>query len=150
MGERDDAVIVPDAVVREILAHCRQAAPAEACGLLVGRGRHITRAVPTENADASPTRFAIPPDAHFAALRAARREGLEVIGAFHSHPHSPAVPSATDRDAAFPDFLVLIATLVAPPAVRAWSLVDGNFTEVVLVRTEGAARPPAEPPQGVS
>jgi proteasome lid subunit RPN8/RPN11 len=137
MNARGDTLSMADDVVREVLAHSGRAAPAEACGLLVGRHRHVMRAVPTDNADPSPTRYAIPPDAYLSAIRAARREGLEVIGAYHSHPRSPAVPSPTDRDEAFPDFIFLIATLTGTPAVRAWHVVNGNFAELLLVRTEG-------------
>ena len=40
--------------------------------------------------------------------------GEELVAIFHSHTHSPAVPSATDRRAAmYPDQFYVIATLAA-------------------------------------
>jgi proteasome lid subunit RPN8/RPN11 len=122
-----------------IWGHVRAEAPAEACGLLLGRPGEVLHAWPARNQLESPTRYQVHPEDHFAAIREARRLGLEVIGAYHSHPASPAEPSATDRAEAFAGFLFLIASLAAavPPdrALRAWQLVDGNFVEVPLVRT---------------
>lgn len=125
------AATLVDALVAEAVA----AAPREACGLLVGRGHAVHRIVPARNVDASPARYTIDPADHFAALRAARRDGLTVIGAYHSHPAGPAVPSPTDTAEASPDFLYVIVGLAPVPAVTAWHLVDGNFAGLSLVRT---------------
>jgi proteasome lid subunit RPN8/RPN11 len=133
------AVRVTGAALAALWTHVRAEAPAEACGLLLGRTGEVIQAWPARNQLASPTRYEVHPEDHFAALRAARRLGLEVIGAFHSHPSSPAVPSAVDRDEAFAGFLFLIASLApdepADRVLRGWALVEGNFVEVPLVRT---------------
>jgi len=99
--------------------------------------KEIRRFHEARNSAASPlSRYTINPEDHFAAIRAARAAGLEVVGAYHSHPASEAVPSATDRAEAFPHFLFVIVSLAAPaPAVRGWTLVEGNFASVRLVRT---------------
>jgi [CysO sulfur-carrier protein]-S-L-cysteine hydrolase len=127
-------------VAAALWAHVRQQAPLEACGLLLGRPGEVVRAWPARNARASPTCYQIEPEDHFAAIREARRLGLEVIGAFHSHPATAAEPSDTDRAEAFGGFVWVIASL-APgvsvgEALRAWQLVDGNFVEIPLVRTQ--------------
>lgn len=123
-----------DALVDTLIAAARRAAPREACGLLVGRGSTVIRAVETANAATSATLYAIPPHEHLAAIRAARADGLDVIGAFHSHPHSAAVPSPTDAAEAFADFIFVIVGLAPTPHVRAWRYDAGNFAEVALVR----------------
>lgn len=120
-----------DALVAEAMA----AAPREACGLLIGRGQEVRRIVPARNVDASPARYTIDPADHFSALREARREGLAVIGAYHSHPAGPPEPSPTDRAEATPEFVYMIVGLAPAPAVAAWRLVDGNFASLSLVRT---------------
>lgn len=130
-----EAVRLPATAAEAILAHARQDAPLEACGLLVGRAGEIVRVTATGNHEASPARYAIPPAQHFAVLREARREGLQVIGAYHSHPRGPAVPSATDLAEAFAGFVFLIAGAEPDPHLRAWQLVAGNFVELRLVRT---------------
>ena len=130
---RIEAVVV-DAVCR----HAARTAPQECCGLLIGvdgevRAHHEA----TNTAERPEARFTVDPRDHFAAIRRAREEGLDVVGAYHSHPASPAVPSETDRAEAFADFLFVIVSLAAPePDIRAWQLVAGNFVAVRLVRTD--------------
>jgi proteasome lid subunit RPN8/RPN11 len=133
-GAAGAALDLAEALVDQLIAAARRAAPREGCGLLVGTGCRVVRVVETANAASSPTLYAIPPEEHLAAVRAARAEGLDVIGAYHSHPHSTAVPSATDAAEAFADFTFVIVGLVPAPDVRAWRFADGNFAEVALVR----------------
>jgi proteasome lid subunit RPN8/RPN11 len=135
MDDRRRPVAVPAAVIDAMLAHAAEAAPREACGLLIGHGARVHRAVRARNLAAVDTRYEIAPEDHFAAVRTARRERLEVIGAYHSHPGSAAEPSATDRAAAFAGFLFVIASPIPQPHLRVWELLDGNFTERPLVRT---------------
>ena len=79
-----------------IVAHARRDAPLECCGLLVGAGRNVAHAVAAANRDASRVRYTIDPHDYLNASREARALGLDVIGAYHSHPTSPPRPSATD------------------------------------------------------
>jgi proteasome lid subunit RPN8/RPN11 len=119
-----------------ILSHARESSPSECCGLLIGTPSHVTTAMRAANLAESPTtRYLIDPHDHLAAIRLARRGGLQVVGAYHSHPRSTAVPSATDALEAFSDFLWIIAGLgTEPPELTAWTWSDGNFTPVPLVR----------------
>jgi proteasome lid subunit RPN8/RPN11 len=116
-----------------IVAHARDAAPAECCGLLVGAGGTIIEAVRTRNLAADPCRFLIDPEDHINARRDARRRGLDVLGFYHSHPQSAATPSPTDlAEASYPDHLYLIVSLAAEPAdVRLYQLERGAFREAV-------------------
>lgn len=119
-------------VIAEIEAHARETAPEECCGLLVGRPDAVSSSVRARNvADDRQRRYLIDPRDHFAAIRQARRLGLDVIGAYHSHPASAPIPSETDRAEAFEAFVFLI---VGASETRAWRLSAGNFTEVPLVR----------------
>ena len=98
-GHRDDrrnAVILPRAVRDDVIAHAREMAPAECCGLLVGSAREIVAAVRAANLADNPSRFLIDPKDHIRARREARARGLDVVGFYHSHPHSDARPSPTD------------------------------------------------------
>lgn len=135
MATADAALHLPPDLVDALVAHAVHDAPREACGLLIGRDRTVIRAVPARNVDPRDTRYTIAPEDHFAALRAARRDGLEVLGAYHSHPAGSAEPSGADTAEAFPDFAYVIVGLVPAPRVRAWRLVDGNFAALSLVRT---------------
>jgi proteasome lid subunit RPN8/RPN11 len=98
-----------------ILRRAREEAPRECCGLLVGLVGNDGTAVPlqcqpTRNLSENADRFEIDPEGHFAILRQAREDNLDVIGCYHSHPNGRAEPSAVDLAGAGEDnFLWLIA-----------------------------------------
>lgn len=116
-----------------MLAHAREEAPRECCGLLVGTGDSVVRSVRARNLDTKPTRYLIDPGDHFAAIRAARADNLEVVGAYHSHPSSAAVPSATDiaEGNSGSDFVYVIVSLVSDD-VRAYRIEAGGFKPLAL------------------
>lgn len=114
-----------------MLAHARDEAPRECCGLLVGRQGSVVRSVRARNLDAITTRYLIDPEDHFAAIRAARADGFEVVGAYHSHPSSAPVPSPTDVAEANSgsDFLYVIVSLVNDE-VQAYRIAEGEFVRI--------------------
>lgn len=131
-----EALTLRSQVVDRIVAHARAAAPDECCGMLIGGAHGVESSASARNiADPPRTRFLIDPKDHLDALRAARRRGLDVIGFYHSHPHSAAVPSATDiAEADYPDSLHLIVGLGSePPDVRVYRLASGAFQAVPVV-----------------
>ena len=127
---------LPDGVAAAIIAHARETAPLECCGLLIGDGSGIAGAIRARNIAHDPARrYLVDPHDHLAAMRLARDRGQQVVGAYHSHAQSRALPSVTDASEGFGNFLVLIVGLGPdPPELRAWTLVDGNFVAVPLVR----------------
>ena len=121
--------------LEHIVAHAREARPAECCGLLLGSGSTIAEAVRTRNTSNDPNRFLIDPQAHIEARREARGRDLEVIGFYHSHPHSLPEPSSSDlKEASYPDHLYLIVSPATDPAeIRLFRLVAGNFLAVPFI-----------------
>jgi proteasome lid subunit RPN8/RPN11 len=123
-------------IAAAIEAHARAEAPRECCGLLVGLGDRIHHAVPTRNIAARPTRYEIDPAEHFPVIREARDAGLDVLGAYHSHPSGPPEPSPSDLAEAQTDFLYVIAAPAADGTgyeLRGYWLDGGNFRPVRLV-----------------
>jgi desampylase len=105
---------VTSGVIATLIAEAASAAPAECCGILLGAGA-VEQARPAANVAREPLRhFEIDPAALIAAHRAARSEGLPVIGYYHSHPSGHPVPSATDCAHACGDGAVW--AIVAPAA----------------------------------
>ena len=95
---------VRDSVLATVIAEAARVHPEEACGLLLGTGSEITRAVVCTNVHPTPhTHFEIDPIALIAAHKAARAGGPEIVGYWHSHPTGSAVPSPTDRASASGD-----------------------------------------------
>jgi len=108
-------VRIPRAVIDEIMAHARQEAPNECCGLLIGRRDAIHRSYRARNLQLSPTRYLVDPADHFAALREARGDKMQVIGAYHSHPATDPVMSPSDvaESVSGPRFVYFIVSLKA-------------------------------------
>jgi len=112
-----------------MLAHARHEAPRECCGLLIGTTESVMRSVRARNLENGSTRYLIDPADHFAAIRSARADGLDVVGAYHSHPSSAPVPSTTDIAEANSgvDFLYVIVSLVNDE-VCGYRIEQGNAT----------------------
>jgi len=122
-------------VLAAIISHARAAAPAECCGVLIGTEGRVVEAVGTRNIADRSTRFEIDPKDHLDARRSARARGLDIVGFYHSHPHSPALPSESDKaEANYPDHLHLIVSLASdPPDTRLYWFDGRNFVEDAFV-----------------
>lgn len=126
-----------------IRTHGEQAYPEECCGLLLGRfetgeQKLLVDTWAVENTwrgagefglDDGQTvrrRFLITPEEYRRGESAARNQGLEVIGTYHSHPDHPAVPSEFDRGNAWPVYSYLIVSVQQGRAIelRSWTLDD--------------------------
>lgn len=127
------SVKLPTEIREAMLVHAYNCHPEESCGLLAGEpGGAIRMAYPLTNALHSPTNYTIEPVEHFRALRHAESMGWELVGVFHSHPHTGAYPSPTDvRLAPEPDWLYVLVGMETfdDPAVRAFRIRDGEITE---------------------
>ncbi len=120
-----------DAAIR---AHAAADYPHECCGFLVGRADGeevcVMRTVPAANTrDDSPrNRFEIDPGDLVKTDRAARAEGLGVVGFYHSHPDAPARPSEFDREHAWAGYCYIIVSVQAglPREMRNWRLHENH------------------------
>jgi proteasome lid subunit RPN8/RPN11 len=137
------ALTLPLAIAEELLSHARSEVPNEACGLLAGSlATGVATAYhPARNADASPYVYTVHPDDLVRIVFGIEDAGEDLLAIFHSHTHTPAVPSPTDRRQAFyPEAFYLLVTLADPDAtpaesLRAWRIRDGESAEVSLVLT---------------
>ena len=128
--------------------------PNETCGAMLGLdgddGRVVRALFPlTNRRDDSPrNRFSITADDFRAAERAAREQGLEVIGWYHSHPDHPARPSEYDREHAWPWYSYVIVSVAKgePADMTSWQLSEDRsqfFPErIAPAANEGARRSP--------
>lgn len=121
-------------VLDAIVDHARGDAPLECCGLLIGSDQEVTESWRVANVRVSTVAFQVDPAGHFAAIRHARAAGLEVVGAYHSHPRSAAVPSITDvQESNDPDLLHVIVSLSGQdPVLRGYRMWEGQVAELPL------------------
>ena len=122
-------------VLDRIVAHAVEDLPNECCGLLLGNAEIVEDVARARNVKRSRTKFQVEPADHFAAIRRARASGLEIVGAYHSHPSGPSGPSEIDRarltDPAM--FHVIVSLAHGTRTVRAFRIADGNFSPLELV-----------------
>ena len=124
-------------VYAQMVGHCYDGLPFEACGLLGGDPESSEASVgyPTANVAASARVYTVDPRQHLRADRDAEGRGLEIIGVFHSHTHTDAYPSPTDVAQA-PDptwHYVIVSLRDLAPVVRSYRIEDGKITEEPVV-----------------
>jgi [CysO sulfur-carrier protein]-S-L-cysteine hydrolase len=126
-------LVVPRPIFDAVLAHLRAALPAEGCGLLAGTvadgvGR-VTLHLPLVNALESPTEYESDPRSMFAAHKAMRTAGVDVLAVYHSHPASPPVPSRRDRDRNYSETVANLIVGMTNEEARAWWLTTADARE---------------------
>ena len=63
----------------------------------IGDNWNVKEVFLTQNIDDSQTNFTISPEELLKGYQIAEKNQLEVVGIFHSHPNSDAIPSNTDK-----------------------------------------------------
>jgi proteasome lid subunit RPN8/RPN11 len=116
-------ITIAEEQLNEIREHGIRDYPYECCGLLLGsfasETKIVTETYPISNAreeSAKRNRFLIAPEELMKGERYARQHDLEVVGFYHSHPDSPAVPSQYDLEHAWPTYSYIIVSTSADRA----------------------------------
>ena len=112
-----------------MIAHAREVAPAECCGLIGGSSAHYAQTIyPLRNVTAKPELgYEAAPEDLFSAQREMRERGEELLAIYHSHPRAAdPSPSETDvRLAYYPSATYLIVGLGGTQAaVNAFSISE--------------------------
>lgn len=133
---------------QEIKTHLESTFPNEGGGFLIGRyegdSRVVTEIRVVENVfdtEEQYHRYLMEDGAFQQAEDYADEQGLALVGYFHSHPDSPAIPSEYDRVHALPNFIYLILSVQEAKAVdsRVWVLADdrSHFETITLEKING-------------
>ena len=127
----------------EIVAQARAEVPNEACGLIAGKEGVPVRLYAMRNADESPTTYRFDAKEQYRVMTEIEDEGLDIFAIYHSHTHTEAFPSATDRARAhredpltgelaawFPGTRYLILSLAeSEPVLRGFTFQNGQPVE---------------------
>ena len=120
----------------EIVAHAREQAPSECCGMVAARDGEAVRVYRARNVAPSPKlAYEIDGAEQYKIQMEIEDTGLELGAIYHSHPRTEPYPSQTDINLAFyPDAMYVIVGLRGTqPEVRAYSIRDGAVLEAELL-----------------
>ena len=127
-----------EALYQDIVDHGLREFPNEACGLIAAKEGILTRVYAMTNVDASPVSYRLDPKEQLKVFNDIEERGWELWGIYHSHTHSQAYPSETDRRQAFyPEARYLIVSLEDrdDPVLRGFRIPDGEIEEEEVVLT---------------
>lgn len=132
--------------VDDMLAHAREGSPNEVCGLMGGSGNTVRKLYRLRNMDASPVSYSFDPAEQLRVMKEMERDGLEMVGIYHSHPGAPAMPSQTDISRAFfpgtrePNFpgviYVIVGLMLEEPEVKAYLITEESVEKVKVGVTQ--------------
>ena len=122
------AVKIKKDIQDKIIKHAQEEAPIEACGYLASQDGVIVRHYEMKNIDQSSEHFSFDPKDQFFVVRDARAQGLEISAMYHSHPASPARPSAEDIRLAYDPSLsyVIVSLAGGRRDVKSFRIVRSN------------------------
>lgn len=137
-------------ILEAIQSQLESAYPHEACGFILGHEQNgkriITKSIAVENksVENQRRRFIIDPLDYMKVEKQALKEGLNLLGIYHSHPDHPAFPSIHDLEFAQPYFSYFIHAINSGKLAdtRSYRLQNGKFVEENLSVSD--TRNPAE------
>ncbi len=122
-------LVITNEQLNEIIAHAREESPHECCGLIGGPADGAAQSIYRARNVATNPRvgYEAAPEDLFAAQRAMRERGEQLLAVYHSHPNAVnPEPSATDvRLAYYPTAVYLIVGLGGlEPCLRAFGISE--------------------------
>lgn len=131
---KDKVMKIKRETYEAIVNQAREELPDESCGYLLGHDDTAEVNYAMTNADHSPEHFSFVPAEQFAAVRHARRNGLRIIGNWHSHPSTPSRPSEEDirlaHDSSIAYFILSLET--EKPVLNAFRISGGQAEKLPL------------------
>lgn len=128
-------------VVRTIKRHCEEQAAKgnyEAVGFVAAKfgSQMATATMPLHNHAPDPKHhFFVEPWEHYRALNKLEQQGYDVLGVYHSHVNSEALPSGSDHALAWAEGYVFIYSVVFED-LKAYKKVDEILVPVELIEEE--------------
>jgi len=132
-------VQLPQGFIDEMIAHAKEDAPNECCGIIAGQNGRAAKLFRAKNAEASPYRYNVEPKDLFRIFRECEENGWSFLAIYHSHTASEAYPSPTDvRLATWPEAYYVLVSLqdADKPVVRAFRITNGAISEEEIVAAE--------------
>ena len=135
-----DSLQIPGDIFDQMVEQARAEAPIEACGILAGNNGRVEKIYKMKNADKSSNHFMMAPEEQFKVVKDIRACGLKMLAIYHSHPVTPARPSAEDiRLSLTPDLVYVIVSLKNKnmPAIKGFLIEDSSVTDATVEVIDG-------------
>jgi len=101
LNEQVECIVLTQKEKDKLITHAIEQQPNESCAMLLGEkiddAWNVKEVFLTENIDKSQTNFTISPEELLKGYQLAAKMHSELVGVFHSHPNSDAIPSSTDK-----------------------------------------------------
>lgn len=126
------ALRLEQAFIDNMIAHAKDEAPNECCGIIAGEDGSAVKLFRARNAEASPYRYSVDSKDLLKIHRECEENGWDFLAIYHSHTASEAYPSPTDvRLAMWPEAYYVLVSLenANRPVVRAFRILDGEISE---------------------
>lgn len=112
---------------REMVRHCMEEKPLEACGLLSGSEGTVGHCWNIRNVNQSPVSFAMDMEQVVTALQQMKQHNEQLLGIYHSHPNSYPYPSTFDIEhVAYPCSYLIVSLNRLRPRVRSYRITGGD------------------------
>lgn len=125
-------LLIPVEIFNEMIEHCINCLPDEACGILAGSAEQVAAIHKMTNSDSSPTSYMMDTAEQFRVMKEMRIGGQKMVAIFHSHPVSEPTPSQKDRELAFYEdaAYVIVGLSSGLPHVKAYMIKDSDVSEL--------------------
>ena len=123
---------------KEIVEQALREFPNEACGVIAAEAGVPVKVFAMTNADASPVTYRLDGKEQLTVFDEIDERGWDLWAIYHSHTHTEAYPSETDRRLAFyPEsrYLVLSVADRENPVIRSFYIREGEVEEEELTVT---------------
>ncbi|WP_262421891.1 M67 family metallopeptidase [Bacillus aquiflavi] len=129
-----DYVYVKLSVWNEMIRHCKNELPYEACGLLSGRKRKLETIWKMDNIEKSAYSFAMDLDQITNTIQLMEKRKESLTGIYHSHPTGLPYPSKEDiLNAHYPKAAYFIVSLAnQKPIVRCFRIQDKSVYPLLI------------------
>ncbi|MFX1534848.1 MAG: Mov34/MPN/PAD-1 family protein [Promethearchaeota archaeon] len=122
-------IFIKKSEVTKIFGHGEATFPEECCGVLIGTSNPTPRIIDARrvrntNSGTRNRRYNIDPQEYMSIEESIEKEGLQLLGIYHSHPDHPSRPSDFDLNHAFPNFSYMVLSVINGKAEKltSWRL----------------------------
>jgi len=129
-----DMLIIKRDIYDRIIEQAKKGKPSEVCGILVGKGSKVLKLYEMDNTSDNPRLcYFMNPKEQIEVFKDMRKQNLELVAIYHSHPDTEAYPSKRDVELAFyPESVYLIISLKdeEKTIIRGFWIVEEEIKEI--------------------